>query len=58
MAGGDWATARDAYRRAAQLGVDPSVFRQLAIADEDLGLQAGGRRGCPKERRAWRVRFA
>jgi putative inorganic carbon (HCO3(-)) transporter len=41
MAGGDWAAARDAYMRAARLGsFDPSVYRQLAIADEHLGLQA------------------
>ena len=41
MADGDWAAARDAYMRAARLGsFDPSVFRQLAIADERLGLQA------------------
>ena len=41
MADGDWAAARDAYMRAARLGsFDPSVFRQLAVADEHLGLHA------------------
>jgi putative inorganic carbon (HCO3(-)) transporter len=41
MAGADWAAAREAYMRAAQLGsFNPSVFRQLAIADEHLGLKA------------------
>jgi hypothetical protein len=39
MAGSDWSRARDAYRTAASLGsFDPSVFRQLAIADGHLGL--------------------
>jgi len=39
-AGGDWAAAREAYLRAAQLGsFDPSVFRQLAVADQHLGLE-------------------
>ena len=39
MAAADWAAARDGYTTAANLGsFDPSVFRQLAIADEHLGL--------------------
>src|SRR5882672_327846 len=39
-AGGDWVAAREAYLRAAQLGsFDPSVFRQLAVADQHLGLE-------------------
>jgi tetratricopeptide (TPR) repeat protein len=41
MAESDWTRAREAYMTAAKLGsFDPSVFRQLAIADEHLGLQA------------------
>ncbi len=37
----DWSRAREAYMTAARLGsFDPSVFRQLAIADQHLGLQA------------------
>lgn len=41
MAGDDWAAAREAYAKAAQLGsYNPAVFRQLAIADEHLGLHA------------------
>jgi putative inorganic carbon (HCO3(-)) transporter len=41
MAESDWTRAREAYITAAKLGsFDPSVFRQLAIADEHLGLQA------------------
>ena len=37
----EWAAAREAYGRAAELGsFDPTVFRQLAIADHHLGLQA------------------
>jgi putative inorganic carbon (HCO3(-)) transporter len=41
MADADWTRARDAYTTAARLGsFDPSVFRQLAIADQHLGLQA------------------
>jgi putative inorganic carbon (HCO3(-)) transporter len=40
-AGADWAAAREAYERAAELGsFDPSVFRQLAVADQHLGLEA------------------
>jgi O-antigen ligase len=35
----DWTAARDAYMTAAKLGsFDPSMFRQLAIADDHLGL--------------------
>jgi hypothetical protein len=41
MAGTDWAVARDGYLRAAELGsFNPAVFRQLAIADRNLGLHA------------------
>ncbi|HXC75627.1 MAG TPA: O-antigen ligase family protein [Candidatus Acidoferrum sp.] len=40
MADSDWTAAREAYMSAANLGsFDASVFRQLAIADEHLGLQ-------------------
>jgi hypothetical protein len=41
MADADWARAREAFMTAAGLGsFDPSVFRQLAIADDHLGLHA------------------
>lgn len=41
MANADWTAARDAFTTAAKLGsFDPSVFRQLAIADGHLGLHA------------------
>ena len=41
MADADWTRAREAYMTAARLGsFDPSVFRQLAIADQHLGLHA------------------
>jgi putative inorganic carbon (HCO3(-)) transporter len=41
MTDADWTAARDAYMTAAKLGsFDPSVFRQLAIADDHLGLHA------------------
>jgi O-antigen ligase len=41
MADADWARAREAFMTAAELGsFDPSVFRQLAIADDHLGLHA------------------
>ncbi|HEY8814256.1 MAG TPA: hypothetical protein VIP57_04035 [Candidatus Dormibacteraeota bacterium] len=41
MVGSDWTRAREAYLSAADLGsFDPSVFRQLAVADEHLGLRA------------------
>jgi O-antigen ligase len=41
MADSDWTAAREAFVTAAGLGsFDASVFRQLAIADEHLGLQA------------------
>ena len=41
MADSDWTAAREAFTTAASLGsFDASVFRQLAIADEHLGLQA------------------
>jgi len=41
MADADWTAAREAYMTAAKLGsFDPSVFRQLAIADDHLGLHA------------------
>jgi Flp pilus assembly protein TadD len=36
---GDWAPARSAYRSAADLGTyNPRVFRNLALADRNLGL--------------------
>jgi tetratricopeptide (TPR) repeat protein len=38
---GDWPTARDAYLDAAWLGTfDPRVYRDLAVADSNLGLRA------------------
>jgi tetratricopeptide (TPR) repeat protein len=41
MAGAEWTRAREAYMTAARLGsFDPLVFRQLAIADDHLGLHA------------------
>jgi O-antigen ligase len=41
MASADWTAARDDYMTAARLGsFDPSVFRQLAVADDHLGLHA------------------
>jgi O-antigen ligase len=41
LAGAEWVKAREAYLTAARLGsFDPSVFRQLAIADQQLGLRA------------------
>ena len=41
MTDADWTAAREAYMTAAKLGsFDPSVFRQLAIADDHLGLHA------------------
>jgi tetratricopeptide (TPR) repeat protein len=37
----DWATARDAYLDATWLGTfNPRVYRDLAIADSNLGLRA------------------
>src|SRR5882672_1427468 len=39
----DWAAARLAYRDAAQLGTyNPLVYRNLALADGDLGLRSEG----------------
>jgi len=39
----DWAAARLAYRDAAQLGTyNPLVYRNLALADRDLGLRSEG----------------
>ena len=39
MGDADWTAAKDAYTTAANLGsFDPSVFRQLALADDHLGL--------------------
>ena len=41
---GDWQAARNAYRQAASLGTfNPLVYRNLAIADRNLGLTAEGR---------------
>jgi O-antigen ligase len=41
---GDWATARVAYGRAAELGTfNPAVYRNLAIADRNLGLNREAR---------------
>ena len=41
MADADWVRARADYMKAATLGsYDPALFRQLAIADKHLGLQA------------------
>lgn len=41
MTDSDWTAAREAFMTAAALGsFDPSVFRQLAIADDHLGLHA------------------
>ncbi len=40
---GDWAAARIAYGDAARLGTyNPLVYRNLALADRDLGLRAEG----------------
>ena len=40
---GDWAAARVAYREAARLGTyNPLVYRNLALADRNLGLRAEG----------------
>ena len=40
---GDWAAARIAYRDATRLGTyNPLVYRNLALADRDLGLRAEG----------------
>jgi len=42
--GSDWAGARDAYSVAAKLGTyNPLVYRNLAIADQNLGLMAEAR---------------
>jgi tetratricopeptide (TPR) repeat protein len=39
----DWAAARLAYLDAAQLGTyNPAVYRNLALADRDLGLRSEG----------------
>jgi tetratricopeptide (TPR) repeat protein len=36
---GDWTTAREAYGVAASLGTyNPAVYRNLALADRNLGL--------------------
>jgi len=41
---GQWAAARAAYRDAAALGTfNPLVYRNLALADRDLGLLAEGK---------------
>jgi hypothetical protein len=41
MTDASWIAAREAFMTAAGLGsFDPSVFRQLAIADDHLGLHA------------------
>jgi len=41
---GDWAAARDAYGDAAELGTyNPLVYRNLALADRNLGLMAEAR---------------
>ena len=41
---GEWAGARDAYSEAARLGTyNPLVYRNLAIADQNLGLVAEAR---------------
>lgn len=41
---GDWEKARDAYTLAAQLGTyNPMVYRNLALADRNLGLTSEGR---------------
>ena len=40
---GDWAGARIAYGDAARLGTyNPVVYRNLALADRDLGLRSEG----------------
>jgi tetratricopeptide (TPR) repeat protein len=40
---GDWAAARIAYTEAARLGTyNPLVYRNLALADRDLGLRSEG----------------
>jgi len=40
---GDWAAAREAYRDAADLGTyNPLVYRNLALADRNLGLRSEG----------------
>ena len=40
---GDWVAARSAYRDAAELGTyNPAVYRNLALADRDLGLRSEG----------------
>jgi Flp pilus assembly protein TadD len=46
---GDWSAARDAYRDAAELGTyNALVYRNLAIADRNLGRMAEGRAAARK----------